>query len=153
MRLYLMRHGQAEAPISGGESELTVAGRLTIENQAERFAALLEHDAIPLQRIYHSGKKRAAQTAAIVNTRVAPALKAEVHSGLKPNDDPQALLVELQNLQQTTLFVSHLPFLPALVRLLTNEPENIKLETIPAGTLIALHRDNDGWHITSVLTP
>ena len=152
-RLYLMRHGQAETPVNGGESELTTAGRTTIEQQAERIAALLEREAVPLQRIYHSGKKRAAQTAEIVNARVAPTLKAEARDGLKPNDDPQALLEELQHLQQPSLLVSHLPFIPALVRLLCNEPLTIELETIPAGTVIALHRDPNSWHITSILTP
>ena len=152
MQLYLMRHGQAETPVSGGEAELTEAGRQTVEQQTERFAALLEHDTVTLARICHSGKKRAAQTAEIVSARVSPTLKAELHSGLKPNDEPRALLTELQNLQQPTLLVSHLPFIPTLVSLLTGKPISIEFESIPAGTLIALQHDSSGWHITSILT-
>jgi phosphohistidine phosphatase SixA len=62
------------------------------------------------------------------------------------------LLSELQNLQQPTLLVSHLPFIPALVSLLTGKPITIEFESIPAGTLIALQRESSGWHITSILT-
>lgn len=152
MRIYLLRHGQAEAPATGGESELTAAGRKSIDHQAERFAALLKQDGSVIKNIFHSGKKRAAQTAAIVASRLAATVTVAPHSGLQPNDDPRTLLIELQTLDQPTLYVSHLPFIPTLINQLTGAP-NSALDSIPAGTLITLQQDDGDWHIVTILTP
>jgi phosphohistidine phosphatase len=153
MQLYLLRHGQADTRTIDGEPELTTAGRQTIERQAERFAALLERDAVSLRAVYHSGKLRAAQTAAIMLARTAPTLTAQAHSGLKPNADPQALRAELTTWQGATLLVSHLPFIPALLRTLLGDTAPAGMDGLPAGTLIAVDGDADHWRLTSLLTP
>jgi phosphohistidine phosphatase len=153
MQLYLMRHGQADTTTAGGEPELTAAGRATIERQAERFATWLEDEGVGLQAVFHSGKLRAAQTAEIMLTRAAPALTAQAHSGLKPNADPQALLAELPQWHGASLLVSHLPFIPALLRLLLGDAAPVGLDALPAGTLVAVEGNDGHWRLTSLLSP
>ena len=146
MKLYLMRHGQANSPNIDPEQGLSPVGRAEIAQLAER---LVERH-IDIVKIFHSEKTRARQTAEIMASHLAPDVAPELRTGLKPNDDPAPMLAEIARWQADTLLVSHLPFVPSLLSLLLGEPLVMPFVT---GTLVCLQRVDNGWQLEWVESP
>ena len=67
MRLYLVQHGAAKSEAEDPQRGLTDEGQRTVERMADFLAALR----LPLDRIEHSEKMRARQTAEILAARLA----------------------------------------------------------------------------------
>lgn len=140
MKLYLMRHGQAASPQVDPQQGLTPEGRVAIEQLAQRLAM----QGVLFSQVFHSEKTRARQTAEIMTRVMAPNVAPQQRTGLKPNDDPQSLLSEIENWHEDTLITSHLPFIPNLLSLLTGDLQSIAL--IP-GTVVCLVKENAAWRI------
>lgn len=107
-----------------------------------------------MQRVVHSGKLRAAQTAAILAERLAPAISLETLAGLRPNDDPAAFDGSPAGQQQDTRLVGHLPFMArAVAYLLTGDAERI-LTAYRPGSMVCLDAGPTGrWSIGWMLRP
>ncbi len=150
MKLYLQRHGEAKSAQQDPQRGLTPHGQQQIKNVA---AAMKKTGADP-KLVYHSGKRRAEETAQISCGILAPSLTIRQLDGMKPNDPPEALLPMLESMQQDTLLVSHLPFLPTLTGLLvTNLGQHAYLE-FGTGTVVCLQSDdNQQWMISWILSP
>lgn len=113
MRLYLLRHGKAEAHnVSDAQRRLTPAGVARMETAARVMARLKLSPA----RIYSSPRRRSRQTADIV----AAALGREVEVsealdyGFRAADLP-ALVADLPS-DGELLCVGHNPYLPMVVQ-------------------------------------
>jgi phosphohistidine phosphatase len=147
MKLYLMRHGEAAADTPAAEPVLTPTGRADIESLAER----LGRQDLRISHILHSNKARARQTAAIIAAAIAPNVDLQVHDKIRPSDDPMSIYAECLQWREGTLIVSHLPFIPALLALLTETTgNNIGFEP---GTIICLSRQTRGWQIEWTTAP
>ncbi len=83
LHLILVQHGLARPPAEDAEPELTAEGR----RQVERMAAWAAVAGFGIDRIRHSGKLRAAQTAQLLADAVSPPGGVEAILGLKPMDD------------------------------------------------------------------
>lgn len=116
MMLYLVRHGSAAEAKRDRDRILTSVGR----SEVEELRRVLEERGVHVDRILHSGFRRAEQTAAILASLSDAEPRA--HAGLSPGDDPDLLIAELDDLGGSTLIVSHLPFLPALCEELLEPP-------------------------------
>lgn len=113
MRLYLLRHGKAEAHnISDAQRRLTPAGVARMETAARVMARLIPG---PL-RIYSSPRVRSRQTADIVAGAlgVEVGVRASLDYGFSAADLPE-LLAELPA-GADLLCVGHNPWLPMLVQ-------------------------------------
>lgn len=146
MKLYLMRHGQAASELVDPQQGLTLEGRLAIEQLAQRLA----QRGIRFNRVFHSEKERARQTAEIMTGVIAPDISPQQRAGLKPNDDPRQLIPEIEDWQGDTLLTSHLPFIPNLLSLLTGGLQSVALAP---GTVVCLIKENTGWRIEWVESP
>jgi phosphohistidine phosphatase len=146
MKLYLMRHGKAAAVQEDPEEGLTEQGRQEIEQLAKRLA----DQGVTFDRVLHSEKTRAKQTAHIMAERLAPAVTPQMKTGLKPNDDPRELIPELETWQQDTLVTSHLPFVPMLLTRLTGE--NHGMNIVP-GSVFCLDNTHGDWRVEWVMSP
>lgn len=149
MRLYLVQHGEACATEQDPERPLTKRGR----TEVARLAAFLQRAGIAVERVMHSGKLRAAQTAAILSGQLAPTLPLETAAGLKPNDDPAAL--DWSGLgPQDTLIVGHLPFMARAVAYLVSGEADRILTAYRPGSIVALEAGEAGsWSIGWMLRP
>jgi phosphohistidine phosphatase len=76
-----MQHGEAKSEAEDPERSLTIRG----EEETRKVSGALKKVGIRPSRIYHSGKKRAEQTAVIIAG--AFDLCAQLGQGLNPNDD------------------------------------------------------------------
>jgi len=149
MKLYLMRHGQAAATPQEQEQTLTIDGQADIKKLAEH----LGQQAVRVDRIFHSGKKRTLQTARIIANEIAPAITLQLHAHIKPNDNPSHILSEIPHWQKDTLIVSHLPFIPSLLEQLVDDATAVFSIKFEPGTVICLIQENSSWQIEWVITP
>ena len=83
MHLYLVQHGASKSEAEDPQRSLTDEGRRTVEHMAECLASL----GVALDRIEHSEKLRARQTAEILAARLQPQDGTKQVSAMGPNDD------------------------------------------------------------------
>jgi phosphohistidine phosphatase len=146
MRLYLVRHGEAEP---AGERPLTAAGRQNVERVAR---AALRGQVRP-KHIFHSGKLRAQQTAEILAQHLGQPDCRQV-PGLNPNDDPDEANRLANSRSGDLMFVGHLPHLERFASLLLIEDDS-PLVLFPPGGMACLERNpaTRRWLLRWLITP
>ena len=149
MKLYLVQHGQAMAKDQDPERPLTEQGRQNIE----LLARFLQQAEIRVERVIHSGKLRARQTAEGLAAVVAPGIEPEVSGLLGPNDNPKAFDWQSESWDRDTLVVGHLPFMAKLVAHLVAADEQLPLVAFRPGSLVCLERNDGYWQIAWMLRP
>ncbi len=113
MRLYFLRHGEAEYTSSSDSSrELTGDGLA----QARHAARALQTLEVKLTAILTSPFVRAQQTARAI-AETLPHLSVQLTDRLKPNADPSNLFEELNHLSRDSsiLLTAHEPFISTCV--------------------------------------
>ncbi|NEV60322.1 phosphohistidine phosphatase SixA [Thiorhodococcus minor] len=150
MHLYLAQHGLAVPEDVDPERPLSPKGRTDIE----RLAARLDRAGIVVERMLHSGKTRAAQTAEILAGPLRAGAVPQARGGLRPNDPVEALASEIADWSADTLIVGHLPFVGRLASHLLVADANQSLLAFQPGSLACLERDADGhWRLAWMLRP
>jgi len=150
MKLYLVQHGEACAKEVDPERPLTDQGREDIE----RLADFLGQADVEVERVIHSGKLRAAQTADLLAQAVAPLVELETNDRIAPNDDPGAIDWAKETGGRDALVVGHLPFMARLVALLLVEDPGRSITAYQPGSVVCLEHDGDGhWQINWMIRP
>lgn len=115
MRLHLLRHAEAAPGIPDAGRALTERGRA----QVDRMAELMDWSFVSgLKQIEHSGLVRARQTAEQLLQRLGSKLPAQVRPGLRPNDEPVMIGLDLATCKEDRFLVGHNPHLGRLAGLL-----------------------------------
>ena len=120
MKLYLMRHGEAEGVYEGDGPSLSARG----ESEVSQIGEALSSKKIQLDHIYHSGKMRAKQTADIVRGKFSADIPISKKEGLKPNDPVPVFAKDLNDESGNILVIGHLPFVSKLTSYLLAESES-----------------------------
>jgi phosphohistidine phosphatase len=151
MRLYLIQHGEAKSELEDPERSLTSKG----EEEVNRVAKAAKKMDIKPSKIYHSGKKRAKQTAEIIASGLkTPDQNLEAIQGLNPNDDVHPWLEKIPKEKNDIMLVGHLPFLEKLASLLLCGDENARVVLFRYGCVVCLEQKEDhGWAVAWVLKP
>lgn len=151
MRLLISRHGHAVSKGENPDRPLSEEG----SREVNRVASFLARAGIHASRIVHSGKVRAAQTAAIYADVIGGRCLIEEVSGLKPNDDPIGIADAMNTADVDTLIAGHLPHLGRLTSLLLCDRDDGAMISIPTGAVICLERgtNGDGWFLTWMIDP
>jgi len=115
--IYLVQHGKAFDERVDPERSLTSEGVEEGRQMASHLAKAGVREAV----VYHSGKKRARQSAEIFAQALGA--RAEEEDGLSPNDDP-AIWAERLRYLDDVIVVGHLPHLSRLALfLIVSNPE------------------------------
>ncbi len=150
MAIYLVQHGAAKAEAEDPQRSLTNEGKRTVERIGEHLAKC----GVALDRIEHSDKLRARQTAEILAAKLHPAHGIVQVSGLAANDDVEPTRVRLNQETGTLMVVGHLPHLSRLVSRLFALPADHALMRFQMGGVVKLERDSDGrWVLCWMFTP
>lgn len=150
MRLYLVQHGNAVASEVDPERPLSDRG----QQDVEKIAGFIKPLTLNIDYIWHSEKKRAAQTAEIIAASIPPQKACIQRQGLAPNDDVTALKNELASANQDIMIVGHLPFLSKLASLLLAGSESANTVAFKQGGIVCLSRSEQGqWQIDWMVTP
>lgn len=148
--LYLVRHAEAVREIEDARQPLSERGR----QEMERVAGFLATCGIAVDRILHSGKLRAKQTAEILAAALHPALGAAEAEGLAPLDDPVHWFEKIDETAESLMLVSHLPCLPKLCSLLLYGEQDSNVVTFNPGSVLCLRGEAKGlWFIQWMVTP
>jgi len=154
MAIYLVQHGAAKAEAEDPQRSLTDEGRRTVERIGEHLAKC----GVAPDRVEHSDKLRARQTAEILAAKLHPAHGIVQVSSLAPNDDVEPTRVRLNQEIGTVMLVGHLPHLSRLVSRLFALPADHTLVRFQMGGVVKLERNASGhwvlcWMFTSELLP
>ena len=150
MRLYLVQHGDAVAAEVNPQRPLSSTG----ERDVEALGGILREAGVSVERVLHSGKGRARQTAEalarLLSTHTPPATR----SGLAPRDRVSAIVAGIAEWAGDSLLVGHQPFLGRLgSALLTGREKGMHLGFVP-GAAVCVTRDEHGhWTLSWMLTP
>jgi len=150
MKIYLVQHGEACAKEVDPDRPLTDQGKADIE----RLAAFLKRAGIQVERVIHSGKLRAAQTAERLAHAIAAGVELESCTLINPNDNPKTFDWQSDSRDRDTLVVGHLPFMARLVSHLLIEDENRLITAWQPGSIVCLQREDAGpWRINWMIRP
>jgi phosphohistidine phosphatase len=148
--LYLVQHGEAEREEIDRSRPLTLNGRDCVGKIA-RFAAMAQ---VRVDRIFHSGKLRALQTAEILGEALRPSVGIIETEDLAPLDDPLIWLERLGGMMEDCALVGHLPHLQQLAALLLCGTVEKKVVAFVMGGIVALERDDEGnWSVAWMVRP
>jgi phosphohistidine phosphatase len=104
--------------------------------------------------IYHSGKKRAAQTAKVLADYLKPEKGIAGTDKLAPMDDPAIWSKRVTEMSGDIMLVGHLPYLAKLTGLLLcGDKEKMFVDFRMAG-IVCLKRSEDGtWALEWMIVP
>ena len=150
MKLYLVQHAKAAPKDVDPQRPLTEEGRRDIQ----KVAAFIKPLNLSVDYLWHSGKKRAQQTAEILADVVEVRKEMAAHDGLAPNDDVLTLKDEIISDQNDIIIVGHLPFLPKLASLLLTGSESSNIVAFRNGGIVCLdYSDDNQWQLDWMIIP
>jgi phosphohistidine phosphatase len=150
MRLYLVQHGKAMSKGEDPRRPLTNEGR----HEAGKVARFIAPLNLEIGELWHSGKPRAEQTAAIYANVVAADTGPTAREGLAPDDDAALLCDELTAASDDVMIVGHMPFLAKLAALLLTGHESPLAVAFRNAGIVCLGRTEDSrWQLEWAVTP
>jgi len=142
MYLILVQHGEALPKEKDPERPLSVRG----EDQAVRMARFLARLPFRPDRVYHSGKLRAAQTAEYA-ARELGISAIEPHEGLGPDDGVDSWAKRLMAHEGNLLIAGHMPFMGKLASALVGRGEARPVIDFSNASPCILERNDEGFVI------
>ncbi len=149
MRIYLAQHGLAMDEAADPARPLSDQGREDVARVAG-FLSLFEKPRPTT--VFHSGKLRAEQTAAMFAEGWGN-LPVEQTEGLSPNDDPAIWVERLAGLREDVMLVGHLPHLARLAGLLLSGDAGREAVQFKNAGVLCLERGKDGWGVCWMVHP
>jgi phosphohistidine phosphatase len=150
MKLYLVQHAKAVS------TEVNLARPLSEEGRKEmqKIAEFIKPLNLCVDYLWHSDKKRAAETAELLAKVVKVNKSHTGRSGLGPNDDVMTLKEELTSGRQDIMIVGHMPFLGKLSSLLLAGSESAGTVVFKNAGILCLSRsDENHWQIDWMVIP
>jgi phosphohistidine phosphatase len=150
MPLFLVQHGKSLPKEQDPQRGLSDEGRAEVH----QVAAEARRHGVKVDRIVHSGKRRAEQTAEIFAAALDPANGIERRDGLKPLDDVVAIADGL-DADDNLMLVGHLPFMELLAAYLVAGFTDRPVIRFRNGGIVAFDQEPERrtWHIQWTLVP
>ena len=143
-----MQHGEAEAKEVDPERPLTAEGARGIRV----LAMHMQNMGVQLDKVFHSGKLRAEQSAGLVADVLSPGVQPVQAAGLNPNDDPVTIVSDIDQIGENILIASHMPFVSRLCSVLLTGTTDAEFASLP-GTLFCLEKSEGKWRLAYMLRP
>ena len=150
MALYLVQHGKSFNKDQDPEQGLTETGI----DEVKLIAQVAKGYQVPVSTIFHSEKKRAAQTAELFSAALQSDTNIQQIPGIKPMDDVKVLAVTLNN-ADNSMYVGHLPFMEKLCSYLVTGSSDHTVFKFQNGGIVCLDQSSDSetWFIKWALMP
>ena len=152
MQIYLVQHGEAKPEEIDPERRLTENGARAVQKVAD---FLRTSGGVEVDKIWHSGKPRAQETATLLAPATPGGEKTVVHhDGLAPKDAVEPIKQELEQGNSTVMIVGHLPFLGRLAALLLTGNADNDVVAFQFGCVVCLKREGPGkWKLEWMIVP
>jgi len=149
MKVYLMQHGKPVTKEVDPDRPLSEQGRKDIEMMAK----FLTRRRVDIQRIFHSGKTRARQSAETLMRGLELEIAPLEITGLSPMDPVKGTADMINNSEMNVMLVGHLPHLSKLSSLLVCGSETASIVNFQQGGLLCLEGSGNEWSIAWMLIP
>ena len=150
MFVYLVRHGEAKTEEEDPERGLTDKGFRDVTSTG----AYVRDRGIKPYVIYHSGKKRAAQTAQIISDILKMQKGMVETKSLAPMEDPRIWVQRLSGANEDVMLVGHLPHLANLAGHLLGGGTKDDVADFKTGGIMCLKRlGDDHWVLDWSISP
>ena len=152
MKLYLVRHGEAVVSDNGGNVALSEWGKFEVEKSGTEIADRIDN----LDKIFHSNKLRAHQTAKIIQTKLKfdATVPMNEMEGLKPNDSAEEIAEWAGQVQNDIMLVGHLPFMNKLAGILLKESDKNYSLSFGTASVASFQRVKSGdWMLLWFFNP
>ncbi len=151
MVLYLVRHAEAEEGEVDDERPLSEHGWAEAR-KVSGYAA--QHLAIEVDRVLHSRKTRARQTAQVLADALEFTPTLEEVDALDPEADPHEWAERLADGHKDVLLVGHVPHVERLAALLLCGDDDRPVVTFQTGSILCLERREGGaWSVRWMVVP
>ena len=137
MLLYLVQHAEANPEENDPSRGLSEKGLSDIRKTAHHAAGL----SIKIIQIFHSGKKRARQTAQILAENLNPDKGIAESDGLAPMDEPEIWAQRLLSAVEDIILVGHLPHMGKLAALLICGDKDKKAVNFKMAGIVCLKKN------------
>jgi len=144
--VYLVQHGIAVDKAIDEQRPLSDAGAA----ETLQVAQQLKNRAIVINKVVHSGKLRAAQTAQIFADTLAVDNISELN-GMKPNDDPQKLITQMT--EDAVMYIGHLPNIENIVAALLRVDKNTTPVKFQNAAVACVTIDKNETYLKWFITP
>lgn len=151
MALFLVQHGISASKDIDPERGLTDIGK----EETKRIAQVAKGYNIPVQKIVHSGKKRAEQTAGIYHEALILETPMQMIVGINPMDDVRKFAASIAP-RENLMVVGHMPFMERLVSFLTTGQEDMRVYQFQNSGIVCLDVEEGkdaNWFIKWTLNP
>lgn len=150
MQLYLVQHAEAKQEDEDPARGLSDKGLSDIQ----KVAAYVAQRNLNVDRILHSTKLRAEQTAQVLAKHLKTSDAVAKTDGLAPLDDPAVWISNLNNISGDVMLVGHLPHLSRLASLLLSGDSERKIISFSMAGIVCLESGGDsGWSLKWMITP
>lgn len=150
MKLYWVRHGDYVKANVNPEEPLSEKGK----NDILRLGNFLFKNKITFSNLYHSGKLRAKETANLLMGCTATVKEIKILPGIKPNDAVPPIADQINQWDQDTMIVGHLPFIGKCISKLLMNNEDKPLIFFEPGTIVCLEKiAHRTWVIHWIIRP
>jgi phosphohistidine phosphatase len=150
MKLYLVQHAKAAGKEVDPERSLTDEGR----EDTIRITNFIKDLGLSVDSLWHSGKKRAAQTAEFLSEAFHVANPIEAMDCLGPNDEVGTIELQVNAVEQDIIIVGHLPFLSKLASRLLSGDDKAEIIKFSNSGIVCLERDEKNrWHLNWAIMP
>ena len=150
MKLYLVRHGDAVPGAVDGERELSQKGI----SDMKKVAKFLKAEGVTIPYIFHSGLKRALQTADIIAKASGPECRIIKKDSLGPQDSVIPMIEDIRPLREDAMIVGHLPHLSNLLSMLILGTPEKDITHFKKGAVVLLEKDEQNpWRIQWAVIP
>ncbi len=137
MRLYLLRHAEAEDTAPDESRKLTAKGEKSIRKLCQ---TLKRNEFDGVEKLFHSPLTRAVQTAELFKENLELSQPLLERSGLRPGDNPFTWLKELAEAETDKMLIGHNPHLSILADGLMRQSREGGLITFKKAGLLCLRR-------------
>jgi phosphohistidine phosphatase len=150
MRLLVVRHGHADPADVDTERPLSRRGRQDVRT----LALFLGTSGVSVEQAFHSGLKRAEETATILAESICRTHRADLMPDLGPEDPPEPMIERIGQWSEDTLIVGHLPYVHKLGAHLLglSGGERFPIPFRPA-TAVCFAAQGDEWFVDWVIAP
>ena len=149
MKLFLIQHALAKSKEEDPERGITEEGYI-ITRKIANFAKQIP---IEVRKIYHSGKKRAKETAEIFSEYLGPIDGLKSAKGLNPMDSHLIWAGLLSNIDDNIMLIGHLPHLQKLCNFLLSKDETKEEIKFIYSGIVCLERYPGRWVVIFEVNP
>lgn len=150
MKLFLIRHGDADMASNDDARRLSARGR----EEAATMGAWLKRYDLRLPTVWHSNKVRTQETASILNEHAGWGSTLLEVEGLRPNSEVGPIAMKVAADDKDLVIVGHMPFMSLMASAMVSEGgAQTYWDFETCGVLVLQRAGDHQWIVDAYISP